>query len=137
MVAGKCTTAVNPGATQQALSRLTGGLRFPVCDPAKYDTVFKTVAQGVVLGAQISCEFDVPQPPPGYNISNRIYVEYTPGSAGAAELFRQVGSSAVCSGKTFYVESGKVLLCPDACGTVKADSAAQVKVFFTCEGAIG
>ncbi|MBI3181271.1 MAG: hypothetical protein HYZ28_03920 [Myxococcales bacterium] len=128
-----CPSAVNAGLTYQALSKTVGGLRFPVCDPSRYGTVFQTVAQGVVKGAQVACDFAIPPPPAGYSLSNRIYVEYSPSGGGAPQLFNQVASLQACASASFYVEAGRVILCPDACTAVKADLAAKVNVFFTCE----
>lgn len=136
LVTGLCPSAVNAGTQYQNLSKVTGGLRFPVCDPSKYDTVFRTVAQGVVASAGVACEFDMPTPPMGYTISNRIYIEYTPGGGGAAQVFNQVANAAACAGNSFYVANQKVYLCTDTCNAVKADMTAKLGVFFTCEAGI-
>jgi hypothetical protein len=131
----KCVSGVNPGTHYQDLSILTGGLRFPVCDPSKFDTVFRKVAEGVVAGAQISCDFAVPPPPSGHTISNRIVVLYTPGT-GAQVSFTQVAAAASCGANSFYVANGRVVFCPATCTTVKSDMAAKVDVLFTCEDMI-
>ncbi len=125
--------AVNNGANYQPLSIMTGGLRFPVCNPDLYGTVFRKVAEGVVAGAQISCEFAIPPPPAGWSLSNRIIVEYTPGGGGPVQQFQQVANAGACASKSFYTENGRVHLCPEACATVKGDGAAKLSVLFTCE----
>ncbi len=129
--------AVNTGTQYQNLSKLTGGLRFPICDPSRYNTVFQKVAEGVVNGAQVACDFAVPPPPVGFTISNKIVVLYTPGAGGAQQSFTQVATLAACtSASQFYVLMGRVNFCPAACTAVKADTQAKVELLFTCEGMI-
>jgi hypothetical protein len=133
---GRCPSAyADVDETYQGLSILTGGLRFPVCTPDLYDAVFRTVAEGVVGSAQVSCEFAVPTPPVGSTLSNRIGVDYTPGGVGAVQHFTQVVNAAACAGATFYLDTAaaKVILCPDACAIVKGDPSAKVEVLFTCQ----
>jgi hypothetical protein len=132
VVAGQCNTAVNSGAVFQQLSIATGGLRFPMCDPTKYGTVFQQVGQGVVASAQVACDFAVPPPPPGQEL-NRIYVTYTPGNGGASTEFEQVRDAAACADKKFYVANGRVVFCPATCTAIRSDSQAKVAVRFTCE----
>ena len=129
--------AVNNGNRYQDLSKLTGGLRFPICDPGKYNTVFQKVAEGVVAGAQVACDFAIPPPPVGFSLSNKIVVLYTPGAGGAQQSFTQVSTLAACMGATtFYVNTGRVFFCPATCTAVKADTLAKVELLFTCEGMI-
>src|SRR5690606_34903046 len=40
----ECSTAADPGTGYQALSILTGGLRFPVCEGQGFDVVFQEIA---------------------------------------------------------------------------------------------
>lgn len=132
-VNSKCSTAVNPGMTYQDLSRATKGLRFQMCQPNLYGTVFQAVAQGVIASAQVACDFAVPTPPQGFSLSNRIYVAYTPGSGGAPTEFLQVANSGACAANSFYVQNGRVIFCPQTCSSVRMDAMAQVAVRFTCE----
>jgi hypothetical protein len=144
LVTGKCLLpdggaggAVNNGPQYQALSQLTGGLRFPICDPSKYNTVFQKVAEGVVNGAQVACDFQIPPPPTGFSLSNKIVVLYTPGSGGAQQSFIQVSNLSTCmNASSFYVSNGRVFFCPATCTAVKADTKAKVELLFTCEGMI-
>jgi hypothetical protein len=136
VVTTKCASAVNVGANYQPLSILTGGLRFPVCDPNLYNTVFKKIADGVVAGAQVACDFTIPPPPAGFTLSNRIVVVYTPSGGGAVRNFTQVAGAANCAADSFYVSAGQVSFCPTTCTAVKADTMAKVDVLFTCETGI-
>lgn len=123
--------AMRPGLNYQNLAKSTGGLRFSVCYE-RFDTVFKRIAEGIVSGTQVACEFAVPPPPQGHTISERIRVDFTPGS-GQGVSFSQIKNPAECGASSFYVDSGKVVLCPASCDVVRADPAGKVEVAFTCE----
>jgi hypothetical protein len=132
-----CSGAVAEGTGYQALSILTGGLRFPVCENASFDVVFQEIAKGVIEGTQVVCEFPVPDPPPGETIDpSTVVVEYTPSGGGAATKFKQVASSAVCAPESFYIEDKTIKLCPEPCATVQADDGAKIIVLFGCESMI-
>lgn len=130
--------AVAPGLKYQRLSVLTGGLRFPICEYASFDAVFNHVAAGVVAGTKVACDFALPPPPPGQQIDlGTVLVEYTPGGVGAATEFKQVAGAAACAPDSFYIDKGRVYLCPQACMTVQADPKAKVNVLFDCLVIIG
>jgi hypothetical protein len=130
-----CTPgAVAEGSGYQALSILTGGLRFPVCENASFDVVFQEIAKGVVEGTQVVCEFAVPDPPPGETIDPAtVVVEYTPSGGGAPTKFKQVASAATCAADSFYIEDETIKLCPESCALVQADPGAKVIVLFGCD----
>ncbi len=134
-VTTKCPSAVNPGRNFQDLSKLTGGLRFPVCDPDLYNTVFSTIANDVVAGAKVACEFARPPLPPGVGMFNKIIVQYTPGGGGSVQSFNKVADQGSCVADGFYSDtaSNRVILCPQTCAVVQADENAKLDVLFTCE----
>lgn len=135
--AGNCSSAVNAGSTYHGVSQLTGGLRFPVCDPNLYNTVFQKVAEGVVAGARVACDFNIPAAPAGYQIANKIFVDYYPNGTGTVQTFIPVADAASCNGDTYYTSGGQVHLCPTACAKVKGDTTAKLDVIFTCEAGSG
>ncbi len=138
----KCTgnggDAVDVAQEYQKLSQTTGGLRYPICQYTNFDAVFKAVAAGVVASGQVACDFDIPMPPNGDTISlDNIAIAYTPGTAGGAvQYFKQFTSQAACMGDAFYVQAGRIHLCPDTCTKLKADAGAKVDVLFTCDSTI-
>jgi hypothetical protein len=137
VIAGKCPTAANPGTGHQALSVITGALRFPICDTTSYDVVFQAIAQGVISGAKVSCDFKVPDPPPGKTIDlATVEVVYTPSGMGTQTKFAQVPDQASCTTGSFYIENGTIRLCPDACSLVQKDDMAKIDVLFGCAGGI-
>jgi cysteine-rich repeat protein len=130
IVTAKCKTAENTGSVYQDLSKLTGGLRFPVCASTGYDAVFQRIAQGIIEGSKIECSFPVPD-----NASidqTTIQVEYTPGTGGPAQVFDLVKDVASCGPSRVYIEQGTVKLCPDACTLVQADASAKLGVLWGC-----
>jgi hypothetical protein len=131
---GTCATGVDPGTGYQALSVLTGGLRFPICEHASYDAVFQAIAEGVIEGAKLECEFPVPDAPPGETIDvDSITVQYTPGGVGAPQTLQQVAGPGFCKADSFYIEAGTIVLCPETCTVVQDDAKAKMLVFFDCE----
>jgi hypothetical protein len=133
MVTTECPTAINTGDPYQELSRMTGGLRLSICDASAYAHLFEVLAGDVVASTGLACDFEVPSPPPGYQASDRIYVEVTPGAGGAARTLTQVTDAASCGADRFYVAGGRVRLCDAACNALQADTGAAVEVLFTCE----
>jgi len=122
----------NPGKGHQAIAKLTGGLRFPSCDP-NYTAIFQEIAKGVVAGAKVACEFDIPDAPPGETLDlNTVVSRYTPGNGGAPVDFGQVANAAACAPNKFYIENDKIKLCPEACTLVQSDEKAQMKILFGC-----
>ena len=137
VITGECPTAADPGTGYQALSVLTGGLRFPLCDTTSYDVVFQSIADGVIKGAKVACEFPVPDAPPGETIDlTTVQVGYTPGGMGTQTTFAQVASANACTAGSFYIEAGVIKLCADACTLVQADDAAKIDVIFGCSGGV-
>ncbi|MBX7101519.1 MAG: hypothetical protein K1X89_27640 [Myxococcaceae bacterium] len=133
----KCSSAVNSGPQYGDLSKLTGGLRFPVCVPDNFSTVFAALGSNVVASAQLACDFAVPAPPQGFTLSNKIIVEYTPAS-GPLQSFSQVANAGACGASSFYVANGRVVICPMACTSVRANPGGSIAVRFTCEqGGLG
>jgi hypothetical protein len=130
--------AVAPGVQYQRLSIMTGGLRFPICEYANFDAVFNHVAMGVVAGAKVACDFALPPPPAGQQIDlGTVLVDYTAGSSGLRTTFKQVAGSATCAPNSFYIDQGRVYLCPDSCNVVQADTKAKVEVLFDCLSVVG
>jgi hypothetical protein len=134
---GNLNSVFNAGATYQELSRLTGGLRFPICQFGAYDVVFRTIADAVISTTRIACSFALPEPPPGTTLDvDKVAVSYAPGGGGPARIFGQVTDAAACQSDTFLAEPGGITLCPGACDAVRADPGAAVDVLFTCESTV-
>lgn len=127
----------NAGTTYQELSRLTGGLRFPICEFAGYDAVFQRIAGDVVQGSRNACDFAVPAPPPGQALDlDKVAVSYSPGGGGAPRVFGRVLGADACGADAFFVDDVGVHLCAEACDVVSVDARAGVDVLFTCQNTL-
>jgi hypothetical protein len=125
--------AVGPGRVYQRLSILTGGLRFPICEHASFDAVFTEIAKGVITGAQVACDFPIPEPPLGQTVDlGSVIVDYTPMGTGTPQQYKQVGNPGLCAPRSFYIKDGRIYLCPDACNEVQQDSTAKLQILFDC-----
>jgi hypothetical protein len=126
------------GETYQELSRLTGGLRFPLCQFPGYDAVFRAIAENVIVQTNVACEFDIPEPPAGTELElDKVAVRQTR-SNGMERQFLQAATPADCQADAFYIDaaSNQVHLCPEACEAVRSDPESSVDVLFTCMSTI-
>lgn len=130
-------TDVNPGLGYQALSKLSGGVRFPLCQPSAFASIFRAIAQDLISGSPIQCDFPIPDPPPGQVLDrDRVAVQYTPSGGGEPVLFFPVQDPADCDEAAFYLDGDDVRLCEQACARVQQDDAAKVRVLFDCAAVI-
>ncbi|MFZ5896566.1 MAG: hypothetical protein ACOY0T_36260 [Myxococcota bacterium] len=131
--------AEGPGTGYQALSRLTGGLRYPSCDHKNFDAVFNTIARGIVGRAEIACRWQIPEPPRGERFDHgRVNVRYTPGSGRRPVDLPNVADASGCgsAGGWYYDNAAapqNIAVCPSSCGVMRADEDARVDVLFGCE----
>jgi hypothetical protein len=132
-VGQKCGSAARAGARYEDLSIRTGGLRFPVCETASYDEVFKAAAQDVIQSAKVGCEFS-PKQPAAWTRYDQAYIEYLPTGVGPAQYLLEVPSADGCTegGFTRDAGSGRITLCPGACAKVTADATAKLSVLYSC-----
>ncbi len=121
----------SPGIDYQILSRWTGGLRFPVCEYQSYDTIFQTIAAGVIAASEASCLFTATVIPGGTSLQN-AYLEFIPTNGGAPVVFTQVANEAACTGNAFWVTGDDIHLCPSACAMYRNDPNAKLETLFTC-----
>jgi len=134
LMSAKCQTAVNSGLGYQALSSQTNAWRFPLCDTTKYDQIFEGIAQNVVAGAKIACDFVVPAAPEGKILDEEsVVVTVTPAGQMQPVMYDQVPGLEMCAPMAFYVDAGKVILCPEACAALQNDKDVEIEVEFTCE----
>lgn len=132
---------VKVGRSHQELARLTGGLRYSSCRTSNYDPIFTAIAQAVVDGAAVPCEFDVPPPPGGELIDvERMAVTWVHGSTSEA-----ISRVDTCVGAGYRLDYStpdagtstqpqRILLCQDSCTAVQADASSRISVDFGCIG---
>jgi len=123
----------SPGPTYQDLSRLTGGLRFPICEFDGYDRVFQAIASDVATRSQLACGFAIPVPPTGQRLElDKVAVAYTPGGSAGVQMLGQVTDASKCGDDAFLIQGNAIELCPQACTKINADARAAVDVVFSC-----
>lgn len=130
-----CTGDVtSAGVTYQELSRMTGGLRFPLCQFDAYDVVFRRIAEDVVQTSTLACDFPIPAAPANSALDlNNVAIQYTPGTGATPIQFGQAPAATGCQADAFYIANNRLNLCPEACSTIRSDPTANVAVLFTCE----
>jgi hypothetical protein len=126
------------GVGYQELSRLTGGLRFPICVPSAYDVVFREIAGKVIAQSDIACDFPLPEAPEGRALDlDRVSIAIEHETTGApTSTLGQARAANECQSDAFFIESGRVQLCPEACSAVRGEEGARVDVLFGCESSI-
>ncbi|MBK9071399.1 MAG: hypothetical protein IPL79_10410 [Myxococcales bacterium] len=131
-----CSTAVNAGSVYQELSRLTGGLRFPLCQTNSYDVVFNAVAQDVIDSVSLPCSFAIPEPATGTIDPDRIIVNYTPGNGGDPISLTRVIDEAACVDNGWFLSAANTIqLCGSACAIAEADAEGAISVLAACGSA--
>lgn len=134
-----CPTAVNSGMVHQGLSRLTGGLRYSVCNVDSYDVVFQRVANQIIEDSRLPCSWGIPNAPAGEVLDpDRLNLAYQPGDGSAApELGRVDGAEQCQEAQAWYYDDlddpSEVRACPALCSQLALDSAGSVDVLFGCE----
>ncbi|HEX2878688.1 MAG TPA: hypothetical protein VHO25_04045 [Polyangiaceae bacterium] len=135
---------VGAGAGYQYLSQMTGGLRYSNCLNDDFDAIFNAIAEGVIEGAVVNCDFEIPDPASGDEINfDNVTVTYLEGGNTANGLNR-VNDVGDCAGDDEYYlgvqgdaggqDFNRVFLCPDTCTRVQADADAEISVGFGCLG---
>lgn len=126
IVGDNCSTAIAPGHGYQQLSKLTNGLRFPVCQGNKFDVIFKKIANSIESITTTQCTIKLPDDGKDGSIdveSASITIEKNDGKKTVASRVDGLsGCSSVSEG--FYVDesAGYVMLCPDLCSAAKLNS---------------
>ncbi len=127
----------NAGPTYQELSRLTGGLRFPICQFPGYDAVFRAIAKDVIVKADLTCDFAIPPTPSGKTLElDKIAVNHVRGDGTTGAPLAQIVDKNKCAADYFYIEDERVWLCPTACDAIKSDLGGSISVLFTCENQV-
>lgn len=114
------------------LSRETGGLEASICD-ADWAPIFDGIATGVVEGAALPCDYEIPEIPGREVVYDRVEVTLTTPDAGTVTLER-VDDASGCTGSAdqWYYDDNeaptRVLICPGACG----ERAGELDIGFDC-----
>jgi hypothetical protein len=142
--AGPCILApVAPVDNTLALINNTGGLVSDLQDTATgasdpFAELLTKLAEAVIVGAKVSCEYEIPPPPNGMEFDpNKVNVEYVNG-AQKVTLIPQLPSPKTCADEVGWQYDNPaapthVIFCPAACKMVQIDPQARVDAKFGCK----
>lgn len=121
----------------QALSLMTGGLRYPSCYNDNFDAIFNAIAADVVNGV-LSCNWEIPPPPDGQELDpKKVNLVFDPGGDPPPYQIPGVASAADCTdaGGWYYDDRAnptQVITCPSTCGVLSADESGKIDISFGC-----
>jgi hypothetical protein len=124
--------APSSGRTYQTLSKLTGGLRYPLCALDDYGVIFEGIARDGIRRSGFACSFPVPGAPPGKRIDTDRIELLEARDGGEAAHFTRVPSLAECQPRAYYVAADQIELCPDLCEALAVLPSSTVSVQFDC-----
>lgn len=125
--------AEGPGTGFQALSILTGGLRYPTCNNDNFNAIFNALAEGVVKGS-LACEWAIPKLDDFK--PSQVNMRWT--SGGKTEVIGHVDTKADCAKADgwYYDDNDKpktVIACPATCDLLQTDPNGRVDLLFGCD----
>lgn len=131
-----CSVAADIGDEYIDLVAMTGGVLGDLC-AQNFTPVWDEVSTQVIEGTQLTCEWTIPDPPPGEEIDpERVNVVYTNGAV-QTDLTR-VDSLADCAGfsSSWYYDDPAnpttILACPDLCTQIQGVPEPQIDIVFGC-----
>lgn len=121
-----------PGTGFQALSVLTGGLRYPSCNNENFDAVFRALAETVLRGS-FACEWKVPEVE---DFSpDKVNVRWTDSSGVPQVIVNVMGKNDCKDGGWYYDDPDDpqtVIACPSTCELFRSDAMSRVDLLFGC-----
>lgn len=126
IVSNICSTAVTAGHGYQSLSKLTGGLRFPVCQADKFDVVFQKIADSIDSITSSICTIEIPTSGDEGPIdvsTAKLKVDKIGSNASYLILVKDENSCTGAPDEYYVDEVGSfIALCPEACKSIKSSS---------------
>lgn len=134
----ECDETANIGMVYISLGQLTGGIISDLC-LQDFQPVFDQLATLVIEGAQIACEWDVPQPPEGEDFDpQKVNVRFDDGMGGGFDI-GYVDGPAACGGVIdgwYYddpVAPTKILACPQTCPKIQGIDTGTIEITLGCD----
>lgn len=125
--------------TYMTLVSTTHGASGVLCDQnVAFDGLLDTLAEQVIIGAELACEWDIPAAPAGESFDpQKVNVRYTAGS-GMPSDFGKVPSASDCAahlGWHFDRDDAptRVVACPAVCDFIRGDLGGRIDVAFGCQ----
>jgi hypothetical protein len=133
----ECEQAAAMGQVHRALVEQTGGVSGDLC-LQDFAPVFDELAQAIVSGAELDCDWAIPEPPTGETLDfGSVNVRYT-NVSGFGTLLGKVPSEVECpdfDNGWYYddpVNPTRILACPETCSEIRTRGVKNVEVLFGC-----
>lgn len=133
-----CSQAAAEGEVYEQLVRRTGGVAGDLCR-RDFQGVFDAVADSVIAGASLGCEWAIPEPPEGEELLfAQVAVRYTPSDTGVPEFLPRVSDAMGClTADGWYYDDPenpqKVAVCRTTCDRLRNDNDPLVDLVFGCD----
>ncbi|MET0595598.1 MAG: vWA domain-containing protein [Polyangiaceae bacterium] len=128
------------GKIYKELVAQTGGVSGDLC-LQDFKPVFERLAKAVISGSKLSCEWQIPPPPPGKTFTpSQTNVSYGTAGTSTRRQIPWVDSASACAaakdGWAWYYDDNvrptKIMVCPQACTGIQADVSAKIDIAFGC-----
>ena len=149
--AGSCSSLARVGTTYMRLANCLGDDGAPIADcmsgrqarvcETDWTPIFESIAEGVLAGVPVQCDFEVPPAPEGMRINvDEVVLEHLSDGMPTSPTMR-VGSEADCGVNGWYFDDVEdpttITLCPDLCRRVQMDPDATLGITLGCFGVVG
>jgi hypothetical protein len=125
--------APSSGRVYQELSRLTGGLRYPLCALDDYAAIFEGIARDGLERSGLACSFPLPAAPAGKRLDTQRIDIVLGESQGDSARIARVEALDACESNAFYVADDQIELCPALCDQLAELPTTTVSVEFDCD----
>jgi hypothetical protein len=125
--------APSAGPVYQELSRLTGGLRYPLCALDDYGAIFEGIALDGLERSGLACTFPLPAAPAGKRLDTQRIALVRGDVADQDARIDRVEALDACQTNAFYVDGEQIELCPALCDQLAELPTTTVSVEFDCD----
>lgn len=130
-----CFTGMGPGLPYQYLSVLTNSLRFPICFPKGFNSIFKDLASGIVSNGVDLCHVQVPKSDTAAVDPASTVIDYYSSGQFKKQFTTLLPDETCASTKNKFQldeQLGTISLCQDSCKQVMNDSSAKLIIGAAC-----
>jgi hypothetical protein len=135
-----CSQAAAQGEVYEQLVRRTQGVAGDLCR-RDFQRVFDAVAESLIAGASLGCEWEIPPAPMGEELLfGQVAVRYTPSDTDKQELLPRVSGAHGCAlADGWYYDDPadpeRIAVCRKTCDRLRTDPDPLVDLIFGCDEA--